>query len=115
TAIANAPSVSGRIALIDRGNCNFTVKVKNAQNAGAVAVIIGNNVSGAPPGMTGVDGTIVIPSVSISQSDANTIRSKLGAPVNASILRDNTTSFSGTDGAGRVRMFAPATVQSGSS
>ena len=114
TAISNASSVSGRIALIDRGACNFTVKVKNAQNAGAVGVIIGNNVSGAPPEMGGFDNTIVIPSVSVSQSDGNTIRNNLGAPVNASIFRDNT-SFSGTDGAGRVRMFAPNPVDTGSS
>jgi PA domain len=30
----------GTIAMVDRGSCNFTVKVKNAQTAGAVAVIV---------------------------------------------------------------------------
>ena len=36
------------IALVDRGNCNFVVKVKNAQNAGAVGVVVVNNVAGPP-------------------------------------------------------------------
>jgi large repetitive protein len=40
-------SVAGKIAFIDRGTCNFTVKVQNAQNAGALAVIVGN-VAGSP-------------------------------------------------------------------
>jgi hypothetical protein len=40
-------SVAGRIAFINRGTCNFTVKVQNAQNAGALAVIVGN-VAGSP-------------------------------------------------------------------
>ena len=45
-AITNA--VSGKIALIDRGTCDFTVKVRNAQAAGAVGVLIVNNVAGDP-------------------------------------------------------------------
>src|SRR5436853_5003259 len=59
--------LTGRIALLDRGTCGFAVKVKNAQNAGAIAVLIADNVAGRPPGlMTGVDPTITIPSVRIS-------------------------------------------------
>ena len=41
--LTNAAAVAGNIALIDRGTCGFIVKVKNAQNAGAIAVIIANN------------------------------------------------------------------------
>jgi len=43
--------VSGRIALIQRGGCNFGVKVQNAQAAGATGVIIFNE---GNPGRTGV-------------------------------------------------------------
>ena len=39
---------AGAIPLVDRGNCNFTVKVKNGQDAGAGTVIVANNVAGAP-------------------------------------------------------------------
>lgn len=37
--------VNGKIAVIDRGNCSFKTKVLNAQNAGAIAVVICNNVA----------------------------------------------------------------------
>ena len=46
SALTNAGSVSGKIALIDRGSCDFTVKVKNAQDAGALGAVIANNVVG---------------------------------------------------------------------
>jgi subtilisin family serine protease len=38
-----AGSLSGKIALIRRGTCNFVVKEQNAYDAGAVAVVLYNN------------------------------------------------------------------------
>ena len=111
-------AVSGKIAYIDRGNCNFTVKVKNAQNAGALAVIIGNVSSSVnpdiPPNMSGTDDTITIPAVSVALTDANSIKAQLPGGVNASILLDHT-AFSGADSANRALMYAPNPVESGSS
>src|SRR4029079_16006307 len=49
----NAASLSGKIALIDRGTCFFTDKIQPAQIAGAIAVIMVNNVPGAPISMGG--------------------------------------------------------------
>ena len=46
---ANALAVNGKIALVDRGVCRFPEKVKNAQNAGAIGVIVVDNVAGSPP------------------------------------------------------------------
>ena len=60
TAITNA--VSGKIALIDRGVCSFTTKVRNAQNAGAVGVLVVNNVAGDPTAMAH-DGIGAIPTI----------------------------------------------------
>lgn len=78
SAITNAAAINGNIALVDRGNCNFTDKVQNAQNAGAIAVLVCNNVSGAPFTMGGTDpGTINIPSIMITQSDCATIRAQI--------------------------------------
>jgi len=75
--ISNAASVAGKIALIDRGSCNFTVKIQNAQNAGATGVIIVNSVSGSPYAMTGSQNTITIPAVMISLADGNTLKGNL--------------------------------------
>lgn len=70
---------AGAIALADRGTCTFVQKVANAQAAGAVAVIVGNNVAGAPITMGGADPTIVIPSVMVSLADATAIKAGLPA------------------------------------
>ena len=63
-----AGSLTGKVALIDRGTCNFTVKVKNAQNAGAIGVIIVNNGPGLVT-MGGIDPSITIPAIFVSQAD----------------------------------------------
>lgn len=74
------PGAAGTtIPLIDRGTCNFTVKVKNAQVAGALTAIVANNAPGAPFGMGGADPTITIPSIMISLADANTVKPELPA------------------------------------
>jgi choice-of-anchor B domain-containing protein len=70
---------AGSIALVDRGACNFTVKANNAQDAGAVAMIVANNSSGAPFNMGGSDPGITIPSVMISLADGDTIKAGLSA------------------------------------
>jgi len=84
--ISNGESLAGNIAVIDRGNCNFTVKVKNAQDLGAIAVIMINNVSGDPFGMGGSDNSIVIPAVMISLADGDLLKAVLDtAEVNVSL------------------------------
>lgn len=66
---AISTALAGKVALIDRGNCAFTVKVKNAQLAGASGAIIANNDATAIFLMGGTDATVTIPSVMISQAD----------------------------------------------
>lgn len=98
-AFTNAASVSGKIALIRRGTCTFIQKCTNATNAGAVAVIMMNNVSGNPAAMGGTDtnGDVVIPSVAISKTDGDALVAALqsGAvnvtlnPANTSIITGN--------------------------
>ncbi len=90
TALANAAEVAGKIAVIDRGVCTFVVKVKNAQDAGAVGVLILNNVAGLVT-MSGDDATIAIPAVSVSLTDGNAIKGQLELPatVNMRIARQS--------------------------
>lgn len=68
---------AGQIALLDRGTCTFVIKVKNAQDAGAVAVIVANNVGGNPITMGGADATIVIPSVMITLDQGDLFKANL--------------------------------------
>jgi hypothetical protein len=87
--LSNASAIAGNIALVDRGTCGFTIKVKNAQNAGAVAVLVGDNVEAAPSPLGGSDPTITIPSVRIRKSDRDLIVATLATePVEATMKLD---------------------------
>jgi hypothetical protein len=57
-----AGSLTGKIALISRGTCTFSTKIRNAQTAGAVAALIVNNVAGDPTAMA-QDGTANQPTI----------------------------------------------------
>jgi Zn-dependent metalloprotease len=80
---ANAGDIAGKIALIDRGTCGFSVKVKNAEDNGAIAVIIGNNQGGTiatPMGPTaGFSPTI--PSLMATQNDTAAMKAELASTV----------------------------------
>ena len=78
--LVNPDEIAGRIAVIDRGVCFFTDKVKNAQNAGAVAAIIVNNLPEGLPPMGGQDDSVTVPSVGISQADGDRIKGILALP-----------------------------------
>ncbi len=71
--------ISGKIALIERGQCDFTVKVKNAQNAGAKVVLVYQNDNSLPIIMGGEDSTITIPAVMIARTIGNNIINSPGA------------------------------------
>lgn len=108
-------SLAGKIALIDRGTCRFVNKARIARDAGALGVVFVDNVAGnVPPIAGGSDPTIQIPVVSITQADGDIIKAELGSGVNVT-LGTHATDLAGVDGAGRVRLYAPGPVQSGSS
>ncbi|WP_329109695.1 M36 family metallopeptidase [Micromonospora sp. NBC_01699] len=72
---------AGSIALVDRtGTCNYYTQVVNAEAAGAVAVVVANNVAGAPVVMNGsMNPPVGIPAVMVSQADAAALRASLPA------------------------------------
>ncbi len=85
TPFVNAGAIAGKVALVDRGTCAFTVKVKNAQGAGAIAVVVAENTLANPAPMPGVDPTITIPSVRISRAHGSLIKGQLPNPVSVTM------------------------------
>jgi hypothetical protein len=85
SAVTNAAAIAGNIALIERGNVTFATKVKNAQNAGAVGVIIYNNTANetALPFSMGGDATITgitISAIMVSRQDGLELAALAAAP-----------------------------------
>jgi len=77
--IINADELVGKVAMIDRGDCEFGFKALAAQQAGAVAVMICNNI-GEPifaPSGGDVGGQVNIPVFMISLQDCNTLKMAL--------------------------------------
>ncbi len=117
--------IVGKVAIIDRGTCGFVVKVKNAQDAGASAVLIADNAPGSPAGLGGTDPTITIPAVRITQAAGITLKAAVvAAPkygsrstpgsVTASWGVD-TSRVAGGDSIGRPLLYTPNPLVGGSS
>ncbi|MEW7851283.1 PA domain-containing protein [Massilia aurea] len=121
---ANIAAVRGKVPIISRGTCGFAVKVKNAQNAGAVGVLLANNVDGdIAPG--GADPTITIPSFGITQAAGDALKAAVAAAkpygtrsqpgvVIASLSTDPTRK-AGADSLGRPLLYTPTQLAGGSS
>jgi hypothetical protein len=107
-------NVAGKIALIDRGNCSFTVKTFFAQVAGAKGVIIVNNEPAGLPSMGGADDPFFrIPSVGVSNDVGTMLKEASMANSEAKLILDEDF-IAGTQD-GFVRLYAPNPVAPGSS
>ncbi|HET9788576.1 MAG TPA: PA domain-containing protein, partial [Pyrinomonadaceae bacterium] len=120
TPLTNAGAVAGKIALVERGMCTFARKARTVEDAGAIGMIIYNNlanVNGAPPGMAG-DATVIpqptITSVSLTRADGLLVLAQVPTGTTASLSVDLTIR-AGADAAGRARLYAPFPVAPGSS
>jgi subtilisin family serine protease len=77
-----AGSLTGKIALIARGTCDFSTKIRNAELAGAVAVLVANRLPGDPTSMgqgaspDGIQPTV--PAYMVSLADALALKPKNG-------------------------------------
>jgi PKD repeat protein len=83
--LVNPDDILNKIALIERGGCPFTEKVLNAQNAGAIAAIVCNNVATVPIPMWGSNDDIVIPSIMMSQADCDLIKMEINNDVTVNV------------------------------
>ena len=125
--------VAGKVAVIDRGTCTFSVKAANAQAGGAIGVIIANNFPAGTtrdkdpaPGMSGADPTVTIPVVSLSYPDGVKIKGAIPkaaaygsrttpGKVTGVLTIDASKPAAGADMAGRPLLYAPTTRAAGSS
>ncbi|HEY0856792.1 MAG TPA: S8 family serine peptidase [Albitalea sp.] len=93
---------SGKVALIDRGACNISEKVRRASDAGAIGVLIGLVAPGDASTFSNggdcpvpTDGTCK-PSLVITQADSNRIKANITAPVNVSVSNAVSTPLAGS-------------------
>lgn len=74
--LRNTTDMKGQAALIQRGGCDFDVKIRNAEIAGAEAVVVFNN-QGELIQMTGRRNSVGIPALMIGQADGQLLRERL--------------------------------------
>ncbi len=76
-----AGSLTGKIALISRGTCTFSQKIRNAQDAGALVALVVNNVGGDPNvmGRGGIPNEPTIPAYQLSLVDGVAVSANNGA------------------------------------
>jgi subtilisin family serine protease len=86
-AYADPAFFAGNVALIARGTCAVSIKTANATNAGAVAVVISDNVAAAdPPSFSfGGGGTTYNTTIVVTQAVGNALRTALANPVTATV------------------------------
>jgi subtilisin family serine protease len=80
-----AGSLTGMVALIDRGTCNISSKVDVAARAGAIGVLLGLVAPGDAVSFSLGGGSMFVPTLVIQQSLATAIKGKLASPVNVSV------------------------------
>jgi hypothetical protein len=93
--LTNGDSLVGKIAVIRRGSCDFVAKAQRVQDAGAIAIVMVNNVYGDPIVMGGTGTDITIPAIMIYKLDGENVIASLqnGDTINATLVDDG----SGTD------------------
>ncbi len=109
-ALTNASDIAGHIAIVTRGTCGFAVKARNAEAAGATAVIIANN---APGVLTAAGDTLPnnIPTILVSNTDGATLKANA---VGSSMTLGLGQGLAGADANGNVLIYTPTVVSQGS-
>ncbi len=85
-----AGSLTDKIALISRGACTFSEKIRNAQDAGADAVLVVNNTGGdaTAMGLGGIPNEPTVPAYMVSLSDGNLLKANNGVSTTISATKD---------------------------
>jgi subtilisin family serine protease len=80
-------SVTGKVVLIQRGNCNFEDKINNAATGGAAAVLVYNSTSGAPNVFMSV-GAATLPAMFVNRPEGLDLQSRLTSAGNLQVTLD---------------------------
>jgi subtilisin family serine protease len=86
-ALINDSELSGNVAFIQRGGCDFDLKVANAEEAGAIAALV-FSVAGDATVMTGTAGLSDIPALMIGQADGNLLLDEIDAGLAVEVVLD---------------------------
>jgi subtilisin family serine protease len=73
--------LTGKIALITRGGCTFSSKIRNTADAGAAVVLVANNVAGDPIAMAqdGTPNQPTVPAYMVSKDDGQALLAQDGS------------------------------------
>ena len=86
-SLINDDEVSGKIAYIQRGGCGFDIKISNAEDAGAIAVLV-YNIAGDPIVMNGNAASVNIPALMVGQADGNLFIAEMDAGNSVDVVLD---------------------------
>ena len=80
--LSNGAEINGNVAFVQRGSCGFSLKAKNAQDAGAIGIVIWNNTPDDPDALTNMSGgpegvEVHIASLFVSYNTGDAIREQL--------------------------------------
>ncbi|MBK8227873.1 MAG: hypothetical protein IPK70_11960 [Flavobacteriales bacterium] len=89
--LTNPAAVAGKVALLYRGTCDYALKAKHCQEAGAIAVVIINNVQGPPVEMGGgpYGPQVTIPVFQITLGDGEAWMEAIETGATLSVLLGN--------------------------
>jgi uncharacterized protein (TIGR03437 family) len=105
-------SLAGHIALIERGTCDFSVKLSNAQGADATGVLLYMAdstplVSAGVPFEVGTDGYGVVPTVIVDQTDGLALKSYIDANAEQPVtINTNGSELADTAGQNELATFS---------
>ena len=103
--LINGADVAGNIALMQRSGCLFTDMVTNAEDAGAIAVLV-YNIAGDPIVMFGENGLVDIPALMIGQADANLILAEMDADIAVTVVLEKSFLLTTTDNGNIMASFS---------
>ncbi|RZA33282.1 MAG: serine protease, partial [Lysobacteraceae bacterium] len=112
-AASPAGAYAGKIAIVDRGTCAFEIKARFAQDAGAKAVIVANNVNALLS--MGEDASVAATVPTLSVSSVNGAAIKAGLPGVNVTLATLPGTLAGADANGYALLYSPNPVAQGSS